>query len=150
MGHSTPVLANLRSLAENERSAARISHQGPRVRRIPDHSDKSQLGQVEVCQGPKLQNGLLHFFQVKGAERIAFALRPHASGVEASPERLQTVEDRLARLERIKRRYGPTLADVVRRRAELREESSQLDTGACIEFATKYRDVAGDHPRHYH
>ena len=26
----------------------------------------------------------------------------------------------------------------------------QLDTGACIEFATKYRDVAGDHPRHYH
>ena len=26
----------------------------------------------------------------------------------------------------------------------------QLDTGACIEFATKYRDVAGDNPRHYH
>ena len=26
----------------------------------------------------------------------------------------------------------------------------QLDTGACIEFATKYRDVAGDYPRHYH
>ncbi|HJN89759.1 MAG TPA: IlvD/Edd family dehydratase [Verrucomicrobiota bacterium] len=26
----------------------------------------------------------------------------------------------------------------------------QLDTGACIEFATKYRNVCGDHPRHYH
>ena len=26
----------------------------------------------------------------------------------------------------------------------------QLDTGACIEFATKYRDVAGGYPRHYH
>ena len=26
----------------------------------------------------------------------------------------------------------------------------QLDTGACIEFATKYRDVRGDIPRHYH
>ena len=26
----------------------------------------------------------------------------------------------------------------------------QLDTGACIELATKYRDVCGDHPRHYH
>jgi dihydroxy-acid dehydratase len=26
----------------------------------------------------------------------------------------------------------------------------QLDTGACIEFATKYRDVRGDLPRHYH
>ena len=26
----------------------------------------------------------------------------------------------------------------------------QLDTGACIEFATKYRDIRGDLPRHYH
>ncbi len=26
----------------------------------------------------------------------------------------------------------------------------QLDTGACIEFATKYRDVRADLPRHYH
>jgi len=26
----------------------------------------------------------------------------------------------------------------------------QLDTGACMEFATKYRDVRGDIPRHYH
>ncbi len=26
----------------------------------------------------------------------------------------------------------------------------QLDTGACIEFATKYRDVCRDIPRHYH
>ena len=26
----------------------------------------------------------------------------------------------------------------------------QLDTGACMEFATKYRAVAGAHPRHYH
>ncbi len=26
----------------------------------------------------------------------------------------------------------------------------QLDTGACVEFATKYRDVRRDLPRHYH
>jgi dihydroxy-acid dehydratase len=26
----------------------------------------------------------------------------------------------------------------------------QLDTGGCIEFATKYRDVCRDYPRHYH
>ncbi|MEO2198713.1 MAG: DNA repair protein RecN, partial [bacterium] len=60
----------------------------------------------------------------------------------ASPERLQTVEDRLARLERIKRRYGPTLADVVRRRAELREESSQLDTGVVRSTALVERVTA--------
>jgi len=79
---------------------------------------------------------------VSQLEELAFALRPHASGVEASPERLQTVEDRLARLERIKRRYGPTLADVVRRRAELCEESSQLNTGAEQSTALVHRVTA--------
>ena len=26
----------------------------------------------------------------------------------------------------------------------------QLDTGGCLELATKYYDVGKDHPRHYH
>ncbi len=64
---------------------------------------------------------------VSQLEEVAFALRPSASGIEASPERLQTVEDRLARLERLKRRFGPTQADVLDRRRRLREETSGLD-----------------------
>ena len=63
-------------------------------------------------------------------EELAYALRPYASGVDASPERLQEVEDRLARLERLKRRYGPTLTEVISRRAALRDEATQLDGGA--------------------
>ena len=43
---------------------------------------------------------------------LAFFLRQYVSDIEASPERLQEVEDRLALLERLKRKYGPTLADV--------------------------------------
>ena len=66
---------------------------------------------------------------VSQLEELAYALRPYASGVDASPERLQAVEDRLARLERLKRRYGPTLADVIGQRERLGEEASQLDTG---------------------
>jgi DNA repair protein RecN (Recombination protein N) len=66
---------------------------------------------------------------VSQLEELAFALRAHASGVDASPGRLQAVEDRLAKLERLKRRYGPTLADVTQRHVELREESGQLDGG---------------------
>ena len=63
-------------------------------------------------------------------EELAYALRPHASGVDASPERLQAVEDRLARLERLKRRYGPALTDVIGRREQLRGEAAQLEGGA--------------------
>src|SRR5262245_13534822 len=56
---------------------------------------------------------------------LAVFLRRYADGVEASPARLQQVEDRLALLERTKRKYGPTLTDAIERRESLRRE---LDT----------------------
>ena len=62
-------------------------------------------------------------------EELAYALRPYASGIDTSPDRLQAVEDRLARLERLKRRYGPTLTDVISRREQLRVEVAQLEGG---------------------
>jgi DNA repair protein RecN (Recombination protein N) len=62
-------------------------------------------------------------------EELAYALRPYASGVDAAPVRLQEVEDRLARLGRLKRQYGPTLAEVFHRREQLREEAAQLEGG---------------------
>ena len=40
-------------------------------------------------------------------EDLASFLRAYADGVDASPARLQEVEDRLAQLERLKRKYGP-------------------------------------------
>ena len=43
-------------------------------------------------------------------EDLAFFLRRYARRIDASPARLQQVEDRLALLERLKRKYGPTLA----------------------------------------
>ena len=43
--------------------------------------------------------------------------RSYADGIDASPERLQEVEDRLALLERLKRKHGPTLDDVIAKAA---------------------------------
>src|SRR6267378_3941413 len=62
-------------------------------------------------------------------EDLAGFLRKYADGVEASPARLQQIEERLALLERLKRKYGPTLADVVARRDALRRELSDLERG---------------------
>ena len=62
-------------------------------------------------------------------EELAYALRPYASGVDTSPERLQAVEDQLARLERLKRRYGPTLREVISRREQLRLEAAHFESG---------------------
>jgi DNA repair protein RecN (Recombination protein N) len=46
-------------------------------------------------------------------EDLGTTLRDYAAGIEASPERLAEIEDRLALLERLKRKYGATLAEVV-------------------------------------
>ncbi len=62
-------------------------------------------------------------------EDLALFLRRYAEGVEASPTRLQEVEERLALLERLKRKHGPALADVIATRDALHEELSDLEHG---------------------
>jgi DNA repair protein RecN (Recombination protein N) len=45
-------------------------------------------------------------------EDLGTTLRDYAAGIEASPQRLAEIEDRLALLDRLKRKYGATLAEV--------------------------------------
>jgi DNA repair protein RecN (Recombination protein N) len=60
---------------------------------------------------------------------LAVFLRRYADSIEASPARLQQVEDRLAVLERIKRKYGPTVPDAIAKREGLRQELDNLGHG---------------------
>ena len=46
-------------------------------------------------------------------EDLGTMLRDYAGGIEASPERLAEIEDRLALLDRLKRKYGATPAEVI-------------------------------------
>ncbi len=66
-------------------------------------------------------------------EDLSFFLREYASELDASPSRLQEVEDRLAALERLKRRHGPSLDEVVAKQQALHEELHAL--GASEEQA---------------
>ena len=59
-------------------------------------------------------------------EDLAYFLRSYAGDIDASPERLQAVEDRLSALERLKRKHGPALTDVIARGAALRAERDAL------------------------
>ncbi len=61
---------------------------------------------------------------------LSQALRRYADSIEASPARLQEVEDRLSTIGRLKRKYGPTLDEVLARGVALEEERVLLaDTG---------------------
>ncbi len=60
-------------------------------------------------------------------EDIGQTLRDYAEGIEASPARLAEVEDRLALLDRLKRKYGPTLNDVIALGDELERKLSEME-----------------------
>jgi DNA repair protein RecN (Recombination protein N) len=47
-------------------------------------------------------------------EDVSATMQHYAARVQASPERLAEIEDRLAELDRLKRKYGQTLAEVMR------------------------------------
>jgi DNA repair protein RecN (Recombination protein N) len=69
-------------------------------------------------------------------EDLALTLRDYQERLDASPARLQEVEDRLALIERLKRKHGPTLADVLARTETLEQERAALDAGPA------HRDAA--------
>jgi DNA repair protein RecN (Recombination protein N) len=63
-------------------------------------------------------------------DELASFLREYAAHIDAAPERLQETEERLAALERLKRKYGPALSDVLARRAQCAGELTGLDSAA--------------------
>ena len=103
-----------------ERDDAILSALGNVWRRVVELADLDPQFQpyVEAREGIKSQ-----------LEDLALFLRRYAESIEASPARLQEVEERLALLERLKRKYGPTLADVISRHRALQHERSDLECG---------------------
>jgi DNA repair protein RecN (Recombination protein N) len=83
-----------------------------------------ELATLDPCFKPYLEQRDAIRAQL---DDLAQTLRRYAEGIDASPARLQEVEERLALLERLKRKYGPTLEDVLARQAALERERSDLD-----------------------
>jgi DNA repair protein RecN (Recombination protein N) len=76
---------------------------------------------------------------------IGASVRDYAEGINASPDRLAEIEDRLALVDRLKRKYGKTVADIIafaedvsgklaeveNRDELLKERRAELDTAAA-------------------
>jgi DNA repair protein RecN (Recombination protein N) len=84
-------------------------------------------------------------------EDVSATVRDYAERIDASPERLAEIEDRLALLDRLKRKYGSTLAEVIafgeeaaRRLAEIENRDEILRTlrADLAKAAEAYRTAA--------
>ncbi|HUA92242.1 MAG TPA: DNA repair protein RecN [Terracidiphilus sp.] len=83
---------------------------------------------------------------------VSSALRDYAEAIDASPERLADIEDRLALLDRLKRKYGKTVAEVIafgeevaRKLSEVEDRDEILKTlrGELAQAESEYRKLAG-------
>jgi DNA repair protein RecN (Recombination protein N) len=60
-------------------------------------------------------------------EDLAYFLRSYSAAIDASPAKLQEVEDSLAVLERLKKKHGPSLGDVISRGQALKGELHEIE-----------------------
>ena len=77
---------------------------------------------------PKFQEALAALETARiSVEDVGASVRDYAGGIHASPEHLAQVEDRLALLERLKRKYGPTLDEVIQFGVEVSRKLSEVE-----------------------
>lgn len=87
------------------------------------------------------------------AEEAAYVLRDYLGRLEGDPDRLEDVESRLAALDKLKRKYGRTLEDVIAFRDEVARRAGEVENASehkaalekrRAEFAEQYEKLAGE------
>ena len=77
---------------------------------------------------PKFQEALSELESARiSIEDVGATLRDYAGGIQASPERLAEIEERLALLDRLKRKYGPTLAETIAFGDDIRRKLLEME-----------------------
>ena len=101
---------------------------------------------------PKFQECVVALESARiSVEDVGATVRDYAGGIQASPEHLAQVEDRLALIDRLKRKYGPTLDDVIAFGADVTRKLSEVENkdeilrqlrGELAKAAEQYMGVA--------
>ncbi|MGQ9753415.1 MAG: DNA repair protein RecN [Thermaceae bacterium] len=129
----SPKDEELSEWAERLRHASQLRE---RAEKALFHLDKalSALGLAvrELEGASRLDGGLIPLAEeAKEAETQVRALwdevERYLAGLDLDPEELERVEARLALLERLKRKYGPTLSEVLAQKERIRQEIALLE-----------------------
>ncbi len=95
---------------------------------------------------PKFQEALAALETARiSVEDVGATLRDYAGGIQASPERLGEIEERLALLDRLKRKYGPTLDQAISFGEDIRRKLSEMENKDQVLLELRAQlAVAGD------
>ncbi len=137
------VLAN----AEKLFSSAMAAHE------LLYEADNSVIAQLSAARkhvedlakfDPKFQESLTALLNARAAiEDVSAMARDYADSIDASPERLAEVEDRLALIDRLKRKYGSSVDEIIAYGEEVARKLSELENREeLLRDLKKQQDVA--------
>lgn len=134
-------LANVESLRQNcfEASSALYDSGGSASAAI-----KSAASALESISGvdPQFEQLASRLEDARSTvDDVAFEVREYAGSLEADPDRQEMVEERLVLLDKLKRKYGPSIEEVLEFGKRSDEELASLEGGAD-EVAALEREVA--------
>ena len=121
------VLANAEKIYSAAMSAFDLLYDGASstsasLRAAQKHIE--ELGRYE----PKFQEASAALESARiSVEDVGGSLRDYAGGIEASPEHLAEVEDRLAVIDRLKRKYGSTLDEVIKHGEDVSRKVAEME-----------------------
>ncbi len=121
------VLANAEKIYGAAMNAFDLLYEGSASTSASLRAAQKHLEEL-VRYEPKFQEALAAMDTARiSVEDVGASLRDYAGGIEASPEHLAEVEDRLAAIDKLKRKYGPTLDDVLYFGAEVTRKVSEME-----------------------
>jgi len=121
------VLANAEKIHSAAMNAFDLLYEGNASTSVSLRTAQKHIEELARYE-PKFQETMATLETARiSVEDVGASLRDYAGGIEASPERLADVEDRLAAMDRLKRKYGPTLEDVIRHGAEVSRKLSEME-----------------------
>ncbi|HTY20517.1 MAG TPA: DNA repair protein RecN [Geobacteraceae bacterium] len=82
-----------------------------------------EISSIDQCLAETAESVNSAYLQL---EDSALILRDYAARVDADPRRLQTVDDRLDLVHRLKKKYAPTVAEIIAYKEEIDRELRQL------------------------
>ncbi len=121
------VLANAEKIYNAAMNAFDLLYEGNGSTASSLRAAQKQVEEL-VRYEPKFQEALAALETARiSVEDVGATVRDYAGGIHASPEHLAQVEDRLAQLDRLKRKYGPSLEEVIQFGADVARKLSEVE-----------------------